>query len=844
MPGQPLDEFATHFDRSSLESRQREAEEQRQVFLGRFPRESLHQLSLRDYVGPDGLLDWLENRTPLLGDTGSRRSSMEGLLSLKESGLDQKEVDSWQKAEALWTPLRDTLARAQDLAAEGRWEEAGRRNNEANTVPVIKRNKLFHLYFAGDFLPIYRSSAINRLLEALSLPLREGNWSPLRNRDLLRHLQSLPSLQGWGTWELAALLNEWLRTLQPVADDEVILKIAPGEHAERWEQCLAGGHACIGWGDIGDLRKLDTAEALKQAMDACYAPTPDSSGKKASRSRAAKLLWMVRELKEGRRIVANRGMDEILAVGTVVSPGYLWDDRLGEFGHTVRVEWDTSFACTMPKNQNEWRRTITILTPEQKKFIFEGAPESRPLSNQSTMESLNRILHGPPGTGKTYRIIREAAGIVSGGMPHGGDARTAYDDAVKQGRVRLVTFHQSFGYEDFIEGIRPVMDEESASARFQVRDGVFKEAAIEAMFACLERSAGKTAGFDARWAALLAQIEAADNALKIPGLQEGSEYVVSTTPRGNLDVRLQTGTVLLGSRRKLERIYAACGTKPRINSVEAARADGVAGHHNANAAVFNFMQTLSPVEHVTAPLNPEDRKDVVLDYLATGEPSGWRLRADKNFPPYVLIIDEINRGNISRIFGELITLVEDDKRHGGENALQVVLPASREVFAVPPNLFLLGTMNTADKSLALLDVALRRRFEFQELPPDFSKCGSLPEEMRQVLGRLNERIEMRKDRDHRIGHAFFMNVRDAASFDHAFVRKVVPLLQEYFFNDIDGARFVLGEAGRENDIRGFLRPILPASADARWQRNRWRWFSDEEPGMPCWDRLRTTLGGE
>ena len=111
----------------------------------------------------------------------------------------------------------------------------------------------------------------------------------------------------------------------------------------------------------------------------------------------------------------------------------------------------------------------------------------------------------------------------------------------------------------------------------------------------------------------------------------------------------------------------------------------------------------------------------------------------------------------------------------------------------------------------------------------------------EALKRLNERIELRKDRDHRIGHAFFMQVSDAAEFNAVFHRKVVPLLQEYFFNDTDGVRYVLGEIGREGEA-GFLRKIETRDTDAKWHRTRWRWFADVEPKMDCWARLQTTLG--
>ena len=199
----------------------------------------------------------------------------------------------------------------------------------------------------------------------------------------------------------------------------------------------------------------------------------------------------------------------------------------------------------------------------------------------------------------------------------------------------------------------------------------------------------------------------------------------------------------------------------------------------------------------------------------------------------IVLIDEINRADLSSVFGELMYALE----YRGE---EVQVPHFGG-FRIPKNVFLIGTMNTADKSLALLDVALRRRFEFRELAPDFTACADLPEEMRAVLKRLNERMELRKDRDHRIGHAFFMGVKNVGDFNRAFVRKVVPLLQEYFFNDIDGARFVLGEIGRESEP-GFLRQITAASADAKYQRNRWRWFTDEQPEMDCWERLQNNLG--
>jgi 5-methylcytosine-specific restriction endonuclease McrBC GTP-binding regulatory subunit McrB len=260
-------------------------------------------------------------------------------------------------------------------------------------------------------------------------------------------------------------------------------------------------------------------------------------------------------------------------------------------------------------------------------------------------------------------------------------------------------------------------------------------------------------------------------------------------------------------------------------------------HYNVIAPIYNFMHSAAFPKQAPTTVMP-DKGEVVQSYLRQGEASGWQLRADKAYPPFVLVLDEINRGNISRIFGELITLIEDDKRHDRENALMVTLPSSRELFTVPPNLILLGTMNTADKSLALLDVALRRRFEFSELPPRFDLCTGLPG-LAQVMDRINERIHLRKDRDHRIGHAFFMGVTTAAQFNQVFLRKVVPLLQEYFFGDDEGLRFVLGES---NSDAVFLRELRVEGADARHQRTRWQWFTEEESELEAWSVLNSRFG--
>jgi len=391
-----------------------------------------------------------------------------------------------------------------------------------------------------------------------------------------------------------------------------------------------------------------------------------------------------------------------------------------------------------------WFDTLVPITqPPVIDLIFHGKrqPDSVVGSSShpnSSPPATNLILYGPPGTGKTYQTIERSVRIIDPAFAGDHAAyKQKFDQLMRDKRIAFITFHQSYSYEDFVEGIRPVLDQKGAEPRYECRAGIFKQLAVDALFDCLQRG--------------------------------------DTAPPS----------------------------------------DGT------------YTQ--------------KQKAEIVQNFLVQEEGEAYHLKPESQWKPYVLIIDEINRGNISKILGELITLIEGDKRlrHGkDQNGLTVTLPYSGHKFVVPANLFLLATMNTADKSIALVDVALRRRFEFEELPVDLQVCEDLTDRMRSALTELNQRIVLRKDRDHQIGHAYFMNVADEDSFNGTFRRQIIPLLQEYFYSDWDGLRYILGENSKPDGT--FIRKTQNAAPEVR---TKWQWFFDTDSGdLNCLQTLCDNYG--
>ncbi len=369
----------------------------------------------------------------------------------------------------------------------------------------------------------------------------------------------------------------------------------------------------------------------------------------------------------------------------------------------------------------------------------------------------NILLYGPPGTGKTYNSISVAVNIAENRRTNAESEdykcdKETFDKLRREGQIEFVTFHQNYAYEDFIGGIAPSTDGGS-TLRFERREGIFKrlvERAKQNWEKSKKQGENASADFEALWEAFAADL-----------LKEEVEYIEVKMAREGVSFKI------LGydSNSKSIRFLKKSGSENHVLKLNTLKEmyNNTREQSREGLGVYYHPLLNALKEYELSPKFAAQKKQQTPTTL-------------KN---YVLIIDEINRANISRVFGELITLIEEDKRLGAANALTVALPNADgdEYFGVPPNLYIIGTMNTADKSIALVDIALRRRFEFWGYYPKYEKLGLAAAKLLEAIN--NKIYTLKKTADFLIGHAYFMNAPD---IEKVLRNKVIPLLMEYFSN--------------------------------------------------------------
>ncbi|MCP3020345.1 AAA family ATPase [Cupriavidus basilensis] len=544
-----------------------------------------------------------------------------------------------------------------------------------------------------------------------------------------------------------------------------------------------------------------------------------------------------------------------------------------------RRRWEAGYATLRSAGKNPVR------------LRWQNGSAGMPVAEdvEQTKIALNQILFGPPGTGKTYQIVEAALEVLDPTFlanqvrESGTDAelrgklKKRFDELEAEGRICFTTFHQSFSYEDFVEGLRAVVDD-SGQVQYNVEPGVFKRLCDQA------RTSGAVLGVGVRsnpriWKI---SINGTFGSTELGYCLAHGEARIGWGRTGDLrqeernEYYKERGSNDQNTLNAFSREIAPGDILVCIHSAEDISAVGVvSGEYRFEATVPSPLR--SDYQHVLpvtwlykdlhlpiAPLNGErsfTQKTVypldrftwgdLLSYLDSkgAKPVKPMGTAEQPRLPYVLLIDEINRGNVARIFGELITLIEPSKREGAPEALSVQLPYSKKPFSVPDNVYMIGTMNTADRSLAAMDIALRRRFSFVEMPPRAELLEGLEVEgvsIELLLTTLNRRVEALLDRDHCLGHAYFMPLWGDTRIERLamiFRQQILPLLQEYFFEDWQRIHWVLNDH-RKNDAEDRFLQECPADIDELFGegvsvgRRTSQWIINDE----AFDRIEAYLG--
>ncbi|DAB06913.1 TPA: hypothetical protein CPT78_04150 [Candidatus Gastranaerophilales bacterium HUM_14] len=557
---------------------------------------------------------------------------------------------------------------------------------------------------------------------------------------------------------------------------------AAGEKSYKWEEFYEKGIIALGLDNLGNLKNYHSQDEIAQELQ-------KYSSKDSYPKNDSKANWeFANKMDIGDIVYVKQGLEPILLGRGIIESDYIYDDTRNEYKSIRKVRWTHNGIYNVDFNEldiKQWnQKTLTDISENKykdfckkiEKIFNNNAKEDKNMNSQP----LNQILYGPPGTGKTYNTVIKAMEIIndkkydSVDVELYKDLKKQFDNLKKQGQIEFVTFHQSYSYEEFVEGIKPYIPEWGTveeNNRFIGQDGIFKKICKLAERNLYVFDEDQKADHDKIYKIFQEKYETGSSFSNLLNIKYEQNNLVYHYGAQSQDRRID-----------LTRIKDIFNSGKQYSTAIEFNKD-----YKGNAALkgyfFNFYQELLQIKNEYIDENK-------IDNCINQDPL-----------KYVLVIDEINRGDVSKIFGELITLIEKDKRIGEDHQMTVTLPYSREPFGVPNNLYIIGTMNTADRSIALLDTALRRRFDFEEMMPKPELLRGKDIEgvdLEQLLTKINDRIKNEYDRDHQIGHSYLMGVKNNEQLERAYKNRILPLLKEYFYNDIDSIAKILN--CKPNDI--------------------------------------------
>ena len=542
--------------------------------------------------------------------------------------------------------------------------------------------------------------------------------------------------------------------------------MALGQKSEFWDDCYARGIVRVGWDDLDeDLIGLSYKE-LEKKYEKTYGNKDDLKG----------IAEFLLEMQPGDRVFIKRGRGELIAVGEITGE-YGFDATQDRYRHFRPAKWLSTGSWPLPESIKQLPiKTLTPITnPKrlQELLTLVGTIQEAHTdagSSPKLLPSLNIILYGPPGTGKTWSLLKKYAELfVDQSEPLTEDERAEQVTAdlswwevvtmvmldVKQGRVPKLLEH-------------PLL-----KAKAQASQNKHPNAAV--------------------WAHLQAHTD--PNSPNVDYARRREPFLFEKSADSVWSIRMDAVEKevpeLIARLKAFKTPGSEQKTEPRYEFVT----------FHQSYSYEDFVEGIRPVLDDEAELVQAAEGSDVRYRIEPGIFKRIAERAKRNpSKAFALFIDEINRGNIASILGELITLIEDDKRKGAKHELSAKLPYSKKEFFVPSNLYIIGTMNTADRSVEALDTALRRRFTFMEISPDVNlvdNVATLPVDLKKLMTTINSRIEKLVDRDHCIGHSFFMDISKSANplqkLRQAFKHKLLPLLREYFYGNPGKIGMILGE---------------------------------------------------